>query len=1330
MLILPVAMMVVPIYDLTCMFMPKTKRFKSNRDNLDGWLKSWLKCTQEMMGNTTKHRRSVKRRNCMNPLTGRRKRGFRLSRTIPGTLIASLVASSGDLAAKRMAFDTDSKVLKIDNHASRSITNDINDVVGAIDTSNTYRINGVGGSIPGYECTVKWSIEDDLGRSHDVILPGAIYARKSPARILSPQHWAQEAKDNHPKRRGTWCATYGDEIVLHWDQERYKRSVTLDKKGSNVATICTSPGFNKFESFQSESGLVRDELFCYDSRIISDDEGDDQYTPVSESNEVAIKATTSTQNQEEVWKTRPDPLMTDFNLQQSEEEGQEPPVHVIVDEEDSKYQDSSSEFLQWHHKLGHISPKKIREMARRGRLPSKLAHCKVPLCTSCLYGKATKRPWRSKESNQPRKMETITQVGQCVSVDQIESFTPGLIAQMKGTPTKSRYHCATVFVDQKSGFGYVHLQRSTTGDETIEAKQAFERYAHRYGVHIAHYHADNGRFAERKFLDHVASAGQTISFSGVGAHFQNGVAERRIRELQEHARTMLIHARTRWPEAITVHLWPYALRTANDILNSTWDLKRKHVSLEKFTSTPVQDNLKHWAPFGCPVYVVEKAIQDGKSFNKWKTKARVAIYIGRSPNHARSVAMCLSLQTGLVSPQFHFRLDPTFQTMRKAFRISMPISEWQSKCHFASGKVSLGTSVEQGNRGKKSNTQASATNSTTEDISGNTQQMNQQAETVEADLQDRHEEDHVPMSVQTTTRSGRQTRRPKRYLDAFTSDVTLDPFCPIDDIATEIEAFTASSNPDMLYLHQAMKEPDWDEFRKAMDIEINGQSQNNNWEVVRRNQVPEGAQIVPAVWALRRKRRIKTQEVYKWKARLNVDGSKQIKGVSFWETYSPVVAWPVVRLLLALVLIMNWHSMQIDFVQAYPQAPAETDLLYIEIPKGYEIEGAKKGEFVLKIKQNVYGQRQAGRVWNLFLVEKLMSIGFERSKVDDCIFYRGNVIYALYVDDSIITGPSKDEIDQVVKDMRSTGLELTIEGDLADFLGVNIDRKDDGSIHLTQPHLINSILKDLNMLNDNVKPKDTPAKVKVLLKRHLDEEKHDDSFPYRSIIGKLNYLEKSSRPDISYAVHQCARFSQDPRKSHAAAVRWLGRYLAGTKDKGIIFKPNGNSFVCFVDADFVGNWDPEGDPKNDPDTARSRTGYVATLAGCPVLYASRLQSVITLSSSESEFVALSTALRDIIPAMNLLKEMDARGLKVPGTQPQVHCRVFEDNSGALEMAVNEKYRPRTKHVNAKFHHFRSYVDSGDIAVKPIKSESQPADYLTKSLSAEVIRAHRLTIQGW
>ena len=174
---------------------------------------------------------------------------------------------------------------------------------------------------------------------------------------------------------------------------------------------------------------------------------------------------------------------------------------------------------------------------------------------------------------------------------------------------------------------------------------------------------------------------------------------------------------------------------------------------------------------------------------------------------------------------------------------------------------------------------------------------------------------------------------------------------------------------------------------------------------------------------------------------------------------------------------------------------------------------------------------------------------------------------------------------------------------MEDFLGINIQRKDE-EIHLTQQHLIEKIIKYLNLDHDKLYSKTTPAAASKILFSHKDSDEFDKSFHYRSVIGKLNHLENSCQPDISYAMHQCARFSVDPRNKHADSIRWLGRYLKGTKEKGTILQPKlGNVLEVFVDADFAGNWNKE--EIYDRDKARFRHGFIIMYKGCPVLHKSQ-----------------------------------------------------------------------------------------------------------------------------
>ena len=549
------------------------------------------------------------------------------------------------------------------------------------------------------------------------------------------------------------------------------------------------------------------------------------------------------------------------------------------------------------------------------------------------------------------------------------------------------------------------------------------------------------------------------------------------------------------------------------------------------------------------------------------------------------------------------------------------------------------------------------------------------------------------------------------------------------EIMDPLLAYKAVADPDVMYLHQAMKEKDKDQFIMAMRKEIKDQSDNGNFSIIHRSQLPEGKRVLKTVWQMRRKRDIKTRAIKKYKARLNVDGSRMRRGVDYDETYSPVATWRTIRLLMTLSALHGWHTRQLDYVLAFPQAPMEREL-YMEIPKGFDIDQGKTDDFILKLNKNIFGQKQAGRVWNQYLVNKLVKeLGFRQSRIDECLFYKGNVMYALYTDDSILTGPDKGEIDKIIEQMRKIGLNITDEGNLEDFLGVNINRQEDGTVHLTQPHLIDQILNDLRLDEEKVKIKETPAAVSKILSESPDEEQFDNSFHYRSVVGKLNYLEKSTRPDISYAVHQCARFTENPKVTHGKAIRWIARYLKGTRKRGFILHPvKGNELDLYVDADFAGNWKRE--ESNNRDNARSRHGYFIMYKNCPIMWKSQLQGEIALSSTESEYIGISYGLRDVIPIMGCLKEMNSRGIDVGHVRSQVKCRVFEDNSGALEMAKVHKYRPRTKHINVKYHHFRNYVTRGEVTLEAIGTKDQLADILTKPVPVRVLVKLRKRAIGW
>ena len=177
-----------------------------------------------------------------------------------------------------------------------------------------------------------------------------------------------------------------------------------------------------------------------------------------------------------------------------------------------------------------------------------------------------------------------------------------------------------------------------SSEETVAAKLAFERFAEQHGVRILHYHCDNGRFADNDFKSACEQAQQRITFCGVNAHFQNGIAEKAIRDLSEGARKQLLHAQQRWPAAIHLALWPYALRNAV-YLHNTLPIRDGGVSrLEQFSSIRVGTKMRQLHSFGCPVFALQNDLASGSSLPKWSPRARFRDQPGPKPS---SCAQCI-----------------------------------------------------------------------------------------------------------------------------------------------------------------------------------------------------------------------------------------------------------------------------------------------------------------------------------------------------------------------------------------------------------------------------------------------------------------------------------------------------------------------------------------------------------------------------------------------------------------------------------------------------------------------------------------------------------------
>jgi hypothetical protein len=180
--------------------------------------------------------------------------------------------------------------------------------------------------------------------------------------------------------------------------------------------------------------------------------------------------------------------------------------------------------LNWHNRLAHLNFNKIQELARAGKLPKSIANCPHPICKSCQFGKAHRRPPAPSTTAPPIDSDDL-QPGDKVSVDQIESTTPGFVDVYKGKPTTAKFHAASIYVDHASRFTFIKCHYSTRAAEAIEGKHHFEQLTATHGVKVKAYRADNGIMACHEYIAHVNQNQQSITYCGVNAHGQNGIAE-------------------------------------------------------------------------------------------------------------------------------------------------------------------------------------------------------------------------------------------------------------------------------------------------------------------------------------------------------------------------------------------------------------------------------------------------------------------------------------------------------------------------------------------------------------------------------------------------------------------------------------------------------------------------------------------------------------------------------------------------------------------------------------------------------------------------------------
>jgi hypothetical protein len=473
-----------------------------------------------------------------------------------------------------------------------------------------------------------------------------------------------------------------------------------------------------------------------------------------------------------------------------------------------------------------------------------------------------------------------------------------------------------------------------------------------------------------------------------------------------------------------------------------------------------------------------------------------------------------------------------------------------------------------------------------------------------------NEEPHSNDQEQDSTRSDRPKRNkrpPVRY--GFEDLVSYALLTNSEDPSTFQEAIESSEN---------------DKWMEAMVEENESLGKNKTWELT---ELPKGKKPIGCKWVFKKKEAVSEKEGERFKARLVAKGYSQRHGIDYDEVFSPVVRHTSIRAVLALVADQDLELEQLDVKTAFLHGNLEEEI-FMEQPEGFKQLGTEN--LVCRLKKSLYGLKQSPRQWYKRFDSYMIQIGYTRCEYDCCVYVRiledGSYIFLLlYVDDMLIAAKSMCEVNRL-KSLLHKEFEMKDLGAAKKILGMEI-RRDRGArkLWLSQKNYIMKVLEKFSMLD--AKTVSTPLANHFRLSgsqcpKNEEEIENMSKVPYASAVGCLMYAMVCTRPDLAHAVSTVSRYMANPGREHWNAVKWIFRYLKGTAEHGILFsrQPRTNSVVGYVDVDYAG----------EVDDRRSTTGYVFTLSGGLICWKSTLQSIVPMSTTEAEYMAVTEAAKEAL----------------------------------------------------------------------------------------------------
>ncbi|KAM2668187.1 hypothetical protein EV2_019802 [Malus domestica] len=828
---------------------------------------------------------------------------------------------------------------------------------------------------------------------------------------------------------------------------------------------------------------------------------------------------------------------------------------------------SSQNNQLWHQRLAHPSQPILSSL-----FPN-LGKVLIP-CETCHLSKDTRLPFNSSLSRASKLFELVHSD---VWGPTCESF--------------DGYKYYVIFVDDFSRTTWLYLLKSKS--EVMEVFKDFNNLVkNHFSSQIQTLRSDNGtEYMSHIMTQYLSNHGIMHQTSCVGTPQQNGVAERKNRDILEKTRALMLQMN------VPKRFWSQGVMAAVYIINRlpsrVLDFKSP---LEVMKGRKI--DLSHLRVFGCVCFThVQPHHRD-----KLDPRALKCIFLGYSSTQKGYKCYDPQLRKMIVSKDVRFHETNPF------FSKSLETTS-QGECIFDVFPLPrIGLNNASTRRGSNNDEpQAPPTEGNNEGIHPDDSMLDDDDDNQD-NLQSVVENlNECETTVPAPRRNPMRNRQPPTRFQDF---VTYNPkhsisnYVSYQKLTPSHAAFlsTISSHNEPQNFHEANNQDVW---KEAMREELKALDLHKTWSITK---LPKGKKAVGCKWIYKIKFN-SDGSIERHKARLVARGFTQTFEVDYKETFAPVAKMNSIRVLLSVAVNKGWSMYQMDVKNAFLHGDLEEEV-YMKLPPGHP--QSHEPDLVCKLHKSIYGLKQSPRAWYAKLSSVLNSVGFTRSNADSSLFVRtgavGKLVVLIYVDDLIITGDNAEEISKLKQSLQQR-FAIKDLGVLKYFLGIEMATSHKG-LFLNQRKYILDLLKDAKM--SDAKPANTPLDSK--LKLDLGGTRLSDISHYQRLVGKLIYLT-ITRPDITYSVSIASQFMHAPTIDHLNLVKKILRYLKGSVGRGIIMKKNENTQIMgYCDADWAGN----------AIDRKSTTGYCTFVGGNLVTWKSKKQTVIARSSAEAEYRAMAS----------------------------------------------------------------------------------------------------------